>query len=344
MEEWKIFTGSGKESLKENPLEDLPDPPPWRDFSTWNKKRGKILKLEEHEIRMINAALFLRRSLLVTGPPGCGKSSIAYAVAMELRLGDVLWWPINSRSTVREGLYEYDAVARLRDANLEQQLMSHISWLKQEEESSQADTDIKHKELLINELDPNDIGRYMKLGPLGTALFPDTQPKVLLIDEIDKADIDLPNDLLHVLEEGVYKIPELTPIARHRKTVNVLNRFGGLNTKKKGIVQCDAFPFIVLSSNGERDLPPAFLRRCLQLNLKLPDEEKLQEIVLAYLDTMSSKEMDQLIKQFIKKSDSSKLATDQLLNAAFMIIKGEIPNLDECEKIGNELFQDLDGL
>jgi MoxR-like ATPase len=343
MNNLEIFKGLGEESPDDDPLQGLPKPPPWREFSTWKKHRGRVLRLGENEKRMINAALYLRRPLLVTGPPGCGKSSIAYAVATELKLGEVLQWPINSRSTVREGLYEYDAIARLRDANLEQQLRLSLR-------EPGADTEKINNAL--EELDPNNIGRYTRLGPLGTALLPRTRPSVLLIDEIDKADIDLPNDLLHVLEEGAYEIPELSRIAKQRESVTVSTQRQTENnaieevTIEKGRVQCDAFPYIVISSNGERELPPAFLRRCLRLELKLiEDDKELLTIIKNHLDIVESDstEMRDLINKFLTKllNESSQLAIDQLLNAAFLILTGKLPSDTERDKLVEAVLRDL---
>src|SRR5262249_15364466 len=141
------------------------------------------------ELEMINAALYLRRPLLVTGSPGAGKSTLAHSVAAELGLGRVLRWPIVSRTRLVDGLYHYDAIARLQDV----QVAAHSR---------------------AGGVDPTtDIGSYVRLGPLGTALLPSDTPRVLLIDELDKSDIDLPNDLLNVLEEGEFSIPELERIA-----------------------------------------------------------------------------------------------------------------------------------
>src|SRR5262249_2948664 len=116
MDDWKIFLGSDQ---PHDGILRVPPPPPWRSFDGIGERRGKTYRADAQEIELVNAALYLRRPLLVTGPPGTGKSSLAYAVARELRLGSVLRWSINSRSTLGEGLYQYDALGRLRDANLE---------------------------------------------------------------------------------------------------------------------------------------------------------------------------------------------------------------------------------
>src|SRR5947199_6337146 len=117
MSDWKIFHGDRKEH---DGIGRLPPPPPWRDFATLEQRRRQTFQASPREVELVNAALYLRRPLLVTGAPGAGKSSLAYAVALELGLGPVLRWSINSRSTLGEGLYHYDALARLRDAGLRQ--------------------------------------------------------------------------------------------------------------------------------------------------------------------------------------------------------------------------------
>ena len=117
-----------------------------------------------------------------------------------------------------------------------------------------------------------DITDYLTLGPLGTALLPTRRPRALLIDEIDKADIDLPNDLLNVFERGEFEIPELARLGGShdiREAPPGTERFA----IRDGYVRCAQFPFVVLTSNGERDFPAAFLRRCIRLRMPPPDVE-----------------------------------------------------------------------
>ena len=174
MTSWKIFTGTGE---PHGGLERLPEPPSWRVFKdeiTRQSNKGATFKARPEEIDLVNAALYLRRPLLITGKPGIGKTSLAYAVAHELQMGEVLYWPITTRTTLKDGLYNYDAIGRLQDS----QQKGHISS--------------------VSETDQQDIGRYIRLGPLGTALLPvqsSKQPRILLVDEIDKSDVDLHNDL-----------------------------------------------------------------------------------------------------------------------------------------------------
>ena len=125
----------------------------------------------------------------------------------ELKLGPVLYWPINSRSTLTEGLYGYDAIGRLHETSVQQ--------------ASAAGSGDTHAGESEKHGTPPDIGSYITLGPLGTALLPSDRPRVLLIDEIDKGDIDLPNDLLNIFEEGRYTIPELARLAERQPRVEV---------------------------------------------------------------------------------------------------------------------------
>jgi MoxR-like ATPase len=328
MSEWKVFRGN---DLPHDAISRLPPPPPWRDFRKLGESRGSTYRPSEHEIEMVNAALYLRRPLLVTGTPGTGKSSLAYSVARELGLGPVLRWSINSRSTLVEGLYQYDALARLRDANLE--------------ELGQA-TSRANAAGTVETIRGGDIGRYLKLGPLGTALLPDDRPRVLLVDELDKSDIDLPNDLLHVFEEGAYEIPELVRIADLAPEVAVLpdgvEGTGDKVTIRGGRVRCEAFPFVVLTSNGERELPPAFLRRCLRLDIAAPSEDRLRQIIQAHLDGVETGTVEKILADYIQRRDSGHLlATDQLLNAIYLVAQGNLPEGTERGDVLASLLREL---
>lgn len=321
---WKIFRGTPEQPHEG--IEHLPEPPSWRKFD--KTERGTTYQTRPEEIELVNAALYLRRPLLVTGKPGTGKTSLAYAVAKELQLGKVLRWNITTRSHLQQGLYSYDAIGRLQDA-----------------QGSGNDN-------------LGEIGKYIQLGPLGTALLPSTYPeaskkrRVLLIDEMDKSDIDLPNDLLTIFEEGEFEIPELTRISDQFPEIVVKTWDNETRTIHSGKVTCKPFPFVVLTSNGEREFPPAFLRRCLRLDLPEPTQKELEAIVKAHLGD-SLKQAERIIKTFIERRKTKDLATDQLLNAIYLLtntVNTEDPPMGDSQeedkeqkkaKLIDRLLQDL---
>ncbi|NBE50164.1 AAA family ATPase [Streptomyces boluensis] len=293
----------------------LPEPPPWRRFPSTQRTRPQHYLMDADEIAVVNAALQLRRPLLVTGRPGTGKSSLARAVADDLGLGEVLRWPVNSRSTLADALYRYDAVGRLREASLQRErepLRGSARRLKRRTGNT------------------SDIGNYLRLGPLGTALAATAQPRVLLIDELDKSDIDLPNDLLVVLEEGEFEIPELARLPEHQQTTDVLVTGSRDRIRvQRGVVSCTHFPIVVMTSNGEREFPPAFLRRCVRLDLRDPDEEKLRDIVRHNLGEEALAQADDLIETFLSRQAVQSQATDQLLAAVHLRVTGADLSRDE---------------
>ena len=321
MTDWNIYAGSGKPHQS---IIRLPDPPRWRTFSGKpNQVTGLPAEKDPHyissgeeEVTLVNAALYLRRPLLVTGKPGCGKSSLARAVAYELQLGRVLYWPITSRSTLLEGLYSYDAVGRLQEAHL---------------------LEMEGKKRVP------DIGKYIRLGPLGTALLPANKPRVLLIDEIDKSDIDLPNDLLHIFEEGQYEIPELSRLAETQQKVTVRTYDGSSVEIPQGMVITCQFPFVVLTSNHEKEFPPPFLRRCIRLEIPQPGPDKLAEIVHSQLGQEAAGVQSEWIQLFLGKRDKEhrELATDQLLNAIHILTTVKDVRQNERQSLEEALLKSL---
>lgn len=203
----------------------------------------------EELIEAVNLTIFLqKRPLLVKGEPGCGKTRLAEAVARELGLPYEAWY-IKSTTRAKEGLYTYDAVGRLHDAQLVRFDDEQRSKVKK-------------------------IGEYIKLGSLGRA-FQNEQRTVLLIDEIDKADIDFPNDLLQELDEGRFIIQET-----------------GEEIKAKQP------PIIFITSNDEKDLPDAFLRRCLFRYIEFPSESELIQILQAHFPNSSSTVTEKTVSRF----------------------------------------------
>lgn len=322
MSEWHLYT---KDQPPKNVFDQPLPAPPWRRFAGLdgklpglNRRRGETYQPTDKEVEAVNAAIHLRRPLLLTGDPGSGKSSLAYSVALRLTLGEVLYWPINSKTLLEDGLYHYDAIARLRDANLSK-------------------TDPETQDRLHERIE-----RYLKLGPLGTALAPrndpnDHRPRILLIDELDKSDIDLPNDLLHVFEEGFFVIPELKRL-EHSDPLPVETAYRQHNDDDAvaedrsvpvhdGRVVCREFPIVVITSNGEREFPRAFSRRCIRHRIEtIQAYDPLEKIALGHFESddpdatgLDEARMEEVIKEFLaKRQNHEKLANDQLLSALYL--------------------------
>jgi len=351
--DWQLFSGNGQRNEVGTERLKTLAPPPWRQFGGspdtplieseqkeiadhWKElqelgqtkkqaiKRGKNFRIPAESkdvINAVNAAIYLRRPLLVTGQPGAGKTTLAYAIAYELGLGPVLTWAINARSTLQDGLYRYDAIARLQDGNSEE-----------------------------------SIGKYIKLGALGTAFLPTQLPRVLLIDEIDKSDINLPNDLLNLFEEGEFEIAELVRRSQgdhensdSKTSFEVYTQDRGIKSKiLGGLICCNAFPIIVMTSNGERDFPPAFKRRCLRVRMPDPKSDALKEIVKAHFgeeffrNEKNESKIAELIKVFRPdENKSTERATDQLLNTIYLLTHEVGLDSDAEESIKDILFRQL---
>lgn len=297
------------------------------------QSKGAVLSLPEEAIEggvsagervrlAVNAAIHLRRPLLVSGDPGTGKTSLAYAIAWQLGLGPVLTWPITPRSRLREdGLYGYDAIGRLYATQIA---------------AAQKDTPEGDAEARQSAQPASSIGRFIKLGPVGTAFLPSRWPRVLLIDEIDKADLQLPNELLHLFEEGQFTIDELRREAgTNVETVQTCDeRQVDIHG---GRVQCHQFPIVVMTSNRERDFPPAFHRRCLRVDMPRPTQSSLEQLVKLHFRGRGASwnpDHDSLleasIQEFLVGGNNPDRAIDQLLNAVYLLTQTSAEQLAEA--------------
>lgn len=337
MSNWYVYQGDGRQRAQ---TPELPEAPTWRrlekaDRDVVERQEGNrtvrrhVLQVTEDERIVVNAAIYLRRPLLVTGLPGTGKSSMARAIAYELNLGNVLQWSITSRATIEPALYSYDAIGRLQAASLARRTIDHD--LIRVFDSSKEDDLIAPSSTLKEYKEP-PIQDYLRLGPLGTAMATSTaeKPRVLLIDEFDKGDIDLPNDLLNIFERGEFSIPELARLKQKKITIRPADSENATVNVTRGQVTCQAFPIVVITSNGEREFPAPFMRRCLQLKLDLPNEARLKQIIHAHFDDLTDfsveekEKIDQLIEVVLEfRSKGKYVSADQLLNAVHLVQTAE---------------------
>ncbi|MCH2247055.1 MAG: MoxR family ATPase [Crocosphaera sp.] len=267
-------------------------------------------------VQAVNLAIALERPLLIQGEPGCGKTLLARAIAYEfgqkyLQKTDkypYYRWNITSRSQAQEGRYTFDALGKLRDAQMVNILGEN--YLVPED-----------RKKLIERLKKENCEDYVNYGALGQAFQEENYRPILLIDEIDKADIDFPNDLLAELEEPSFTIVET------QKTVNAKKR-----------------PIVIITSNSERELPEAFLRRCLFYWLKFPEEQRLKEIInlhfpqpkLATLFDEAIAKFQCLREETKVRSTSKQVSTSELLDWLRILTNKPI---DEALKDINNLFE-----
>lgn len=242
-----------------------------------NKFQGTDQYIATDELRVaVNAAIILQKPLLIKGEPGTGKTMLAFEIAKALGM-PMYTWHVKSTTIAQQGLYEYDAVARLRDSQL-------------------------------GDAKVNDIRNYIIKGPLWKA-FESEEQVVLLIDEIDKADIEFPNDLLLEIDKMEFYCYELqeTIVAKHR-------------------------PIIIISSNNEKELPDAFLRRCFFHYIRFPEKDTMQKIVDVHFPNIEQELVDDAMKAFYEVRDTQgikkKPSTSELIDWIRLL------------KIGNQKISD----
>ena len=233
----------------------------------------------------VNAAVLLERPLLIKGEPGTGKTELAKQVASALGL-DLIEWNIKSTTKAQQGLYEYDAVSRLRDSQLGDERV-------------------------------RDVGNYIRKGKLWTAFEAD-QKVVLLIDEIDKADIEFPNDLLQELDKMAFHVYETG------ETVAAKNR-----------------PVVIITSNNEKELPDAFLRRCFFHYISFPDQDTMRQIVKVHYPDIKEQLLTTALTQFYEVREQQGLkkkpSTSEVLDWLKLLLAEDLSPEDLKQDAGNLL-------
>lgn len=239
----------------------------------------------------VNAAVTLERPLLIKGEPGTGKTVLAEEVSKALKM-PLITWHIKSTTKAQQGLYEYDAITRLRDSQL-------------------GDEKVK------------DIKNYIKQGKLWEAFESNERP-ILLIDEIDKADIEFPNDLLQELDRMEFFVYETN------ETIKATKR-----------------PVVIITSNNEKELPDAFLRRCFFHYISFPDADTMEKIVDVHYPKIKSKLVSESLKVFYELRDvpgiKKKPSTSELLDWLKLLMNEDIKPEMLREKNANNLIPPLHG-
>jgi MoxR-like ATPases len=238
----------------------------------------------------VNAAVALERPLLVKGEPGTGKTELARQVAASLGM-EMVEWNIKSTTKAQQGLYEYDAVSRLRDSQLGDERV-------------------------------NDVKNYIRKGKLWQA-FEAGQKVVLLIDEIDKADIEFPNDLLQELDKMEFHVYETG------ETIRAVHR-----------------PVVIITSNNEKELPDAFLRRCFFHYIRFPDAEVMRQIVAVHFPDIKDRLLTEALSQFYEIRETpglkKKPSTSEVLDWLKLLLAEDL-NPEDLKREGANLLPKLHG-
>ena len=239
----------------------------------------------------VNAAVALERPLLIKGEPGTGKTVLAYEIARALD-APLITWHVKSTTKAHNGLYEYDAVSRLRDSQL-------------------------------GEARVHDVRNYLKPGKLWEAFTSPVRP-VLLIDEIDKADIEFPNDLLQELDRMEFYVHETD------ETIRAAVR-----------------PVVIITSNNEKELPDAFLRRCFFHYIRFPDDETMKAIVEVHFPGIKPRLVSEALKTFYEIRDTpglkKKPSTSELLDWLKLLLVDDVDPAALREKSPGKLIPPLHG-